>query len=212
MPLNFLFQSGGGGGGGGGEANTAANVGGGDGIYKNKTGANLNFKTLKAGSNVTLTPSADEILIASAGGSAYPQQIQLVTADKTLSPADQGIIYQAGGILTLPAAAENGTSYLIVGATNDLMIDTSSAVVIGLGIGTYAAPLRPSRFVNLVAFNAPSLMWMNAETESLGTWENYYTYSKGCLVLYDDAVYISLKDNNLNNATSNVTHWRRLSS
>ena len=53
--------------GSGGEINTASNVGTGDGVWKDKDSLDLRFKSLKAGANVTLTPSADEIEIASSG-------------------------------------------------------------------------------------------------------------------------------------------------
>src|SRR5512139_1834537 len=51
-----------------GEANTASNQGAGAGLYIGKVGTDLQFKTLVAGTNVTLTPSANTITIAASGG------------------------------------------------------------------------------------------------------------------------------------------------
>ncbi len=52
-------------GGGGGEANTGANLGSGAEVFKEKAGVELRFKTLIAGSNVTINELADEIVINS---------------------------------------------------------------------------------------------------------------------------------------------------
>jgi len=74
----------GGGGGGGGEINTGANVGAGAGIFRDKTGVQLNFKSLTAGAGVTLTPSADEIQItATAVAGAVLQEVTATDAGST---------------------------------------------------------------------------------------------------------------------------------
>ena len=55
--------------GGSGETNTGANVGSGTGtVFRDKTGTTLNFKTLTAGTNITLNNNADDIEIVAAGG------------------------------------------------------------------------------------------------------------------------------------------------
>ena len=51
-----------------GEANTASNLGSGEGVFLSKSGANLQFKSLKAGNNVTISADSSEITISSTGG------------------------------------------------------------------------------------------------------------------------------------------------
>jgi hypothetical protein len=54
--------------GGGGETNTASNLGGGEGVFGSKSGVDLRFKSLVAGTNVTLGSDANTITINALGG------------------------------------------------------------------------------------------------------------------------------------------------
>lgn len=54
--------------GGAGEVNDGTNVGGEKEVFKDKSGLDLRFRTLKEGANITLTQNADDIEIAAAGG------------------------------------------------------------------------------------------------------------------------------------------------
>lgn len=52
---------------GDGEANTATNVGTGSGLFKTKVGADLKFKSILAGTGISLTPVGDDLTIAASG-------------------------------------------------------------------------------------------------------------------------------------------------
>lgn len=51
-----------------GEANTASNVGGANEVFKQKTGVDLEFRTIVAGPNVSITQTANTLIIGAAGG------------------------------------------------------------------------------------------------------------------------------------------------
>lgn len=72
-----------GGGGGGGEANTASNLGTGVGIFAGKVGVDLRFKSLIAGSNVTITSTGTDITInAATSGVPVPLTVSGSVAGK----------------------------------------------------------------------------------------------------------------------------------
>ena len=83
----------------GAQNNEGANVGSGVGIYKNKTGDILNFKSLNAGNGIYVTPGTNNIVIQN----AWPS-ISSITADDThhiTSTGSQAIVIAgAGGVST----------------------------------------------------------------------------------------------------------------
>lgn len=68
-------------GGGGGEANTASNLGAGEGLYASKVGVDLQFKSLVEGTNVTFTSDGDTVTINAAGGSGGSGTVTSVALD-----------------------------------------------------------------------------------------------------------------------------------
>lgn len=57
-----------------GEKNTASNLAGGTGVFAQKSGVDLQFKSISGGSNITITSDANVVAIASTGGSATSVQ------------------------------------------------------------------------------------------------------------------------------------------
>jgi len=84
-----------------GEANTASNVGTGEGsVYKQKVGVDLELKTIKAGTNITITNNTSDITIT---GPAVTSNLVL-TPSPTSDHTGNGVIatYTAGENLSLP--------------------------------------------------------------------------------------------------------------
>lgn len=81
--------------GGGGEVNTASNVGAGEGLAVAKVGVDLPFKSITAGTNITLTGSATELEIAASGGSGntfarvVKKVDESITSSNTLQDDDE---------------------------------------------------------------------------------------------------------------------------
>jgi len=124
---------------GSGEVNTASNVGSGAGVFKQKTGVDLEFKSFTAGTNITLTQNANDIEISSSGGGggALPnvQSFAVTPINLTLTAGDYfyyiGIDSSIGAtVVNLPAATTNKYFYTIkdIGCqsnSNNITINTT---------------------------------------------------------------------------------------
>lgn len=64
------------GGGGTGEVNDGVNVGAGDGVYKQKTGVNLEFKTLIGGTGTTIVSTPNELTINAGGAPVVANEVE----------------------------------------------------------------------------------------------------------------------------------------
>jgi hypothetical protein len=89
----------------GGEANTASNVGGANGIFYQKSGVDLQFRSLSAGTNITITSGATTLTINSTatGGGSSRTTGTTQTTNATPTTAD-----------TIDSIADNGTSIIEV--------------------------------------------------------------------------------------------------
>jgi hypothetical protein len=94
---------------GSGEANTASNVGGGTGVFKGKTGVDLEFKSL-VGSGITINSKTSTIeLTASGGGSTNPggSDTQVQFNQNGSFAGDSGFTYDGSGSVSFGSAASD---------------------------------------------------------------------------------------------------------
>ena len=94
---------------GGGEANDGVNLGAGIGVFAQKSGVNLEFKSLVGGSGINITQTATEITITNTGGSA--SSLNDLTDVTITTPATAQVLRYNGSLwvnATLEIADING--------------------------------------------------------------------------------------------------------
>lgn len=121
----FGVGGGGGGGGGAGEANTASNVGSGAGVFKQKVGVDLQYKSLNAGVNTEISFNSNNIIIKS------HSNVVLKTASSTILSTEHVVLVDAtSGISTqtLPLASTvpgMRVDFKKLDNVNNVVIDTT---------------------------------------------------------------------------------------
>lgn len=138
----------GGGGGGGGEANTASNIGGGQGLYTAKVGVDLRIKSLIAGTNVTLSSDSDTLTI-----NATP-------AEDLATVATTGAYADLSGLPSLGTAAATAATDYATAEQGDLADTALQPAAIGTTAQAYDA--------NTAKLDAPQA-WTAAQRFGQGT-------------------------------------------
>lgn len=117
-----------------GEVNTASNIGTGTGLYATKSGADLQFKSLKSAGSVTITSDSDSVTISSVG---EVNVLSSVGSGASLVGSKTGETLQVKSIL--PGAGiqvlENADNITIVNTNNG---EANTASTLGTGIGVFA--------------------------------------------------------------------------
>lgn len=99
-----------------GKVDSASNVGAGSGVFKQKTGTNLEFKSVVAGTSITVTPNANDVTIAT---TAEANTASNVGAGAGVFKAKSGVDLQFKSLV-------QGTGISVTPGTNDVTIAVNS--------------------------------------------------------------------------------------
>lgn len=149
-----------------GESNTASNVGTGAGVFKQKTGVDLEFKSLKSSdSSVTITGDTNEIdlVVASAPSATYAGQTRTTYTAGTGGIAQYNPVYVSANNTVLKASASGIATAKVIGLAPAAISATASGAIVtkglltGVGSGwTAGAPVYLSTTAGATTQTAPS--------------------------------------------------------
>lgn len=148
-----------------GEANTASNLGDGEGVFAQKSGVDLQFKSLVAGNNVTLSSTGTEVTISSttSGGDMLKS---------VYDPDDDGLIAfaQTEGVQeTLISGTNiktiNSTSILGAGDIEITEGEVNTASNVGTGTGVFAQKFGVD--LQFKSLKAGTNVTLSSDTESV---------------------------------------------
>lgn len=126
-PVIFLDITGGGGGGG---VTDAANVGGFAEVFQSKVGTILNFRTLQAGPNITITQNANDISIEASSGAGD------ITNGANVGGFAEVFQIKAGATLNF-RTLQAGTNMSITQNANDLLLDATGDITNAANVGGF---------------------------------------------------------------------------
>lgn len=105
----------------GGEVNAGVNIGTGEGqIYAGKTGVNLQFKTIKAGPNVTVTNNTNDVIIEAAGGITMTEVMLDVIDIRAFGGSGNGVTDNQPALLAAKASAPAGAYIWLKNRSNSI--------------------------------------------------------------------------------------------
>jgi uncharacterized protein (TIGR02145 family) len=149
-----------------GEENTASNVGLGSGLYKEKVGVDLRFKSLSAGTNVSISEQQDQVVISSSGKHSIENEGTGVT------PAN--ILNFLGFVITYDSV--NGKIVIDKGEPSNTIVQTLTELQAITGYKDGNSVLVVDEF-SWYKFNAGSESGTKPDDGGTGSWIQYAEFS-----------------------------------
>lgn len=149
-------------GGGSGEANTASNLGSGQGVFGSKAGVDLKFKSLVAGTNVSLSSTANEITINSTGGSGETNTASNLGSGEGVYSSKVGVDLKLKSLVA-------GSNISLSSTANEITINATASssqnldAFLGQWVNGYSTDTSPN-YVDLVF---DGLKWVAIGTDIL---------------------------------------------
>ncbi len=194
-----------------GEANTASNVGIGEGtVFKTKSGTDLQFKTLRAGANVTVSNGADDITFSVAAPGEVNTASNLGTgtglfASKALADLRFKSLTAGAGISLGSSSTE--VSVAVSGLTNAQIASSAAIAFSKLEALTVSKALvsSASGVVSVSPVTATELSYLGGVTSALQTQLNAKAATADVLTGFSALGSVTLKGNVTIEAGQNVS-------
>jgi len=116
-----------------GETNTASNLGAGTGIYGTKVGMDLRFKSLLAGTNVTISNTSNDITINASAGSSY----QTVDNAATVLTQRTVLNFTGAGITAADNVTNTRTDVTLAAPLNSLAAYNTNGLITQTAANTF---------------------------------------------------------------------------
>lgn len=123
---------------GSGESNTASNLGAGTGVFASKSGVDLRFKSLVAGSNISLSSDANSVTISATGGGGGGGGYDTVLEEGSSLTQRSSLNFIGAGITAADNSGSSRTDVSLDGDLNALAGLSSTGVVARTATDTYA--------------------------------------------------------------------------
>ena len=160
---------------GGGESNTASNLGGGEGLYASKIGVALNFKSLVAGTGISLGSDGNEVTITNTGGAGSGEANTITN----VGAGGVGLYKTKVGVdLKLKNINAGSADITITDDTvnDEVDIDLSAGVKTSLGkADTATQPADIADFETTTQLNTRDTNNRNTDNHTSGTTNKVYT-------------------------------------